>query len=59
MFFAGGGILMGLIWWAIGLGAFSRYLVITAILTGVGLVFGLVVASHYRFMLIGHLNTLD
>lgn len=59
MFFAGGGLLMGLVWWTIGLGSFSNYLVITGVLIVVGLVFGLVVAWHYRFMRVGHLDTHD
>ncbi|MFT3745696.1 MAG: hypothetical protein QM785_15580 [Pyrinomonadaceae bacterium] len=51
-----GGAAMGILWWLIGLGNFSNYLVITAMLVGVGTVFGLVVATHYRFMPVGKLN---
>lgn len=56
-FFAAGGVAMGLLWWLIGLGNFSNYLVITGGLVLLGLVFGFVVAVHYRFMPVGHLRS--
>ncbi len=55
-FFAIGGAGMGLLWWIIGLGNFSGYLRVTALLVGIGLVFGIFVATHYRFMPVGHLR---
>lgn len=56
-FFAAGGVLMGLLWWAIRLGNFSNYLTITIGLVIVGFVFGVIVAFHYRMMPVGHLKT--
>ena len=56
MFFAAGGALMGLLWWAIGLGAFSNYLYISGGLVVIGALFGVIVALHYRFMPVGHLT---
>lgn len=53
---AGGGALMGVLWWIIGLGAFSNYLYIGIGLTLLGAVFGLVVTTHFRFMPIGRLK---
>lgn len=55
-FFALGGVAMALLWWAIGLGNFSNYLRIGIGLVLLGAVFGLVVAVHYRFMPVGHLE---
>ena len=55
--FAAGGILMGILWWAIGLGNFNDYLKITGGLMLLGAVFGFAVALHYRFMPVGHLTT--
>lgn len=55
-FFAAGGAAMGVFWWLIGLGNFSSYLRISALLVAVGFVFGLVVALHYRFMPVGPLD---
>ena len=54
-FFAAGGIPMGILWWAIGLGNFSSYLMITGLLMLLGLTFGIVVAFHYRFMPVGEI----
>jgi len=54
-FYAVGGFVMGGIWKLIGLGAFSNYLMISAGLAVVGLVFGIIVAIHYRFMPVGEL----
>jgi len=56
LLFATGGAVMGLLWWIIGLGNFANYLKITGILVGIGLVFGLIVALHYRRMPVGHLT---
>lgn len=53
LFFAVGGAGMGVLWKLIGLGNFSNYLYIGAGLTGIGLVFGAVVATHFRFMRVG------
>lgn len=58
-FFAFGGVAMGVLWWLIGLGNFSNYLVITGGLIVLGLVFGIIVAVHYRFMPVGHLTETD
>ncbi len=55
-FFAVGGAVMGLLWWSIRLGNFANYLNIGIGLTALGFVFGLVVALHYRFMPVGHLE---
>lgn len=55
-FFAAGGIVMGGLWWMIGLGNFANYLKITALLIALGAVFGLLVAAHYRYMSVGHLK---
>ena len=55
-FFAAGGIPMGILWWAIGLGNFSNYLKITAGLMLLGAVFGFAVGLHYRYMPVGHLK---
>lgn len=56
IFFAVGGAAIGVIWWMIGLGNFSNYLKITALLMGGGLLFGSVVTIHYRLMPVGHLD---
>src|SRR4030095_9706143 len=53
LFFAIGGFAMGGLWKLIGLGAFSSYLMISLGLAVVGLVFGIIVAVHYRFMQVG------
>jgi hypothetical protein len=54
-FFAIGGFVMGGLWKLIGLGAFSNYLTISLGLTVFGLIFGIAVALHYRFMPVGRL----
>lgn len=56
LFFALGGVVMGLLWWMIRLGNFSNYLTITLGLVGLGFIFGVVVAVHYRFMPVGRLQ---
>ncbi|MBX7054397.1 MAG: hypothetical protein K1X36_05535 [Pyrinomonadaceae bacterium] len=53
--FAAGGIPMGILWWAIGLGNFQNYLYITGLLVLLGFTFGTIVAVHYRFMPVGEL----
>jgi hypothetical protein len=54
--FAFGGTLVGLIWWLIRLGNFANYFNVVAFLTGAGLVFGIFVTIHHRFMKIGKLE---
>ena len=54
-FFAVCGFAMGGLWKLLGLGAFSNYLTISLLLTVIGLVFGVAVTLHYRFMPIGEL----
>ncbi|MGD9589817.1 MAG: hypothetical protein AB7Q37_16730 [Pyrinomonadaceae bacterium] len=56
LFFAAGGLVMGGLWWMLGLGAFKDYLYISAGLAVIGSIFGLVVAFHYRFMPSGRLR---
>ena len=59
LFFAFGGVGMGVIWWMIRLGNFPNYLAVGAFLAGFGFVFGLAVALHYKFMRIGELESVD
>lgn len=59
LFFAVGGALMAVLWKVIGLGNFSNYLNIGIGLVIMGAIFGVIVAAHYRFMRIGHLETRD
>ncbi|HEX2640757.1 MAG TPA: hypothetical protein VHL50_09310 [Pyrinomonadaceae bacterium] len=56
LFFALGGVAMGVLWWYIRLGNFKNYLNITGFLVVLGFVFGLAVAAHYRFMPVGKLE---
>lgn len=56
LFFAAGGIVMAFLWWSIRLGNFSNYFNIGVGLTVIGFVFGLVVATHYKFMRVGPLE---
>lgn len=58
-FFATGGAAMGVLWYLIGLGNFSGYLGVSAILVAIGAVFGLLVTVHYRFMPVGGLRQTD
>ncbi len=55
-FFAAGGIVMAILFWAIGLGNLPNYLTVGAGLCVLGLVFGLLVTTHYRIMPVGHLR---
>jgi hypothetical protein len=54
--FAVGGAAMAGLWACIRLGNFSNYYYIAALLSGLGLVFGLVVALHLKFMKVGELQ---
>ena len=56
LFFAVGGVAMAVLWWMIRLGNFSNYLYIGVGLVIIGTIFGLVVATHYRFMPVGELK---
>ncbi len=56
IFFAVGGVVMSVLWWMIRLGNFSDYFRVGVGLTIIGAIFGLVVALHYRFMPVGHLE---
>lgn len=56
LFFGIGGLVMGGIWKLIGLGNFSNYVNISLILSAFGLIFGVFVAVHYRFMQVGSLR---
>lgn len=55
--FAAGGVVMGVFWWSIRLGNFSNYLRLTFGLVLLGIVFGLIVAIHYRWMPAGRLTS--
>ena len=59
IFFALGGVVMGVLWWMIRLGNFSNYLTVSTFLAGFGFVFGLAVALHYKFMRVGELESVD
>lgn len=54
--FAAGGVAMAAVWWMIGLGNFASYLYIGGLLSVLGVVFGLLVTLHYRFMPTGTLT---
>ncbi len=56
LFFAAGGIVMAFLWKLIRLGNFSNYFNVGIFLTALGLAFGIVVATHYRFMRVGELS---
>jgi len=56
LFFALGGIAMSFLWWTIRLGAFTNYIQIGVGLAIIGLIFGIIVAVHYRFMPVGNLK---
>jgi len=54
--FAVGGAAMAGVWAYIRLGNFGNYYYIAALLSGLGLVFGLAVALHLKFMKVGELQ---
>ena len=56
LFFGLGGVAAGFAFWSIRLGNFSNYVSVGGILAGMGLVFGLIVAVHLRFMKVGELE---
>lgn len=56
LFFAVGGIAMAGLWSVIRLGNFPNYLNVGMSLAVIGLVFGIVVSVHYRFMQVGELK---
>lgn len=56
LFFAVGGIAMAGLWSVIRLGNFPNYLNVAMLLAVVGLIFGLAVSVHYRFMPVGELK---
>ena len=58
-FFGIGGAVMGILWWLVRLGNFSNYLFVGSALVLIGLVFGFIVAVHYRFMPVGGLTDPD
>jgi hypothetical protein len=59
VFFAAGGVVMAVIWWMIRLGNFSDYRKVGVGLAAIGLIFGLAVCLHYRFMPTGTLRGSD
>jgi hypothetical protein len=59
LFFALGGVAMAGLWRVIRLGNFSNYLAVGGFLVVIGLVFGIAVAIHYRFMPVGELSNAD
>jgi hypothetical protein len=56
LFFAVGGVILAVIWAYIRLGNFQNYFALTGILSGIGLVFGIIFAIHYKFMHVGKLE---
>ena len=56
LFFGLGGVAAGFAFWSIRVGNFSNYVSVGGILAGMGLVFGLIVAVHLRFMKVGELE---
>src|SRR5688572_11956907 len=56
LFFGLGGVAAAVLFWSIRLGNFSNYVSVGGILAGMGLVFGLVVALHLKFMKVGELE---
>src|SRR4030095_243656 len=59
LFFAVGGVAMAVVWKLIGLGNFSNYFYIGITLASLGLLFGSIVALHYRFMRTGSLDRIE
>ena len=56
LLFAVGGAFVAVIWWSIRLGNFQNYFKVGAFLTVGGLIFGLAVTLHHRFMKVGELE---
>ena len=56
LFFGLGGVAAGVAFWSIRLGNFPNYVSVGGILAGMGLVFGLIVALHLKFMKVGELE---
>jgi hypothetical protein len=54
--FAAGGVLMAMTWWLMKLGNLSNYFYAGLALSAAGLIFGVIVALHYRFMRVGGLD---
>ena len=50
------GVVMAFLWWTIGLGNFANYTRVGAVLALLGILFGGIMAVHYRFMPIGDLD---
>lgn len=59
LLFSVGGALMGGIFWSVSIGNLTDYFRTGVILSGLGLVFGLAVAAHFRSMRVGELNKPD
>jgi len=56
LLFGFGGLILGVIWYLLGLGNFRNYINISLILAALSLVFGAIVALHHRFMKSGALE---
>lgn len=56
LIFAVGGVFVTAIFWMLRIGNLSNYPLVGGALAGIGLVFGLIVATHLRFMKIGPLE---
>lgn len=56
LLFSFGGLILGVIWYLMGLGNFRNYLNISLILSVSGLIFGAFVTLHHRFMKVGELE---
>lgn len=56
LLFSFGGLILGVIWYLMGLGNFRNYLNISLILSASGLIFGAFVTLHHRFMKVGELE---
>jgi len=54
--FTVGGLALGIFWYLLGLGDFRYYLYVSLILGGMGLIFGIAVTVHHRFMKVGELE---
>jgi hypothetical protein len=56
LFFCVGGLAMGGLWKLMGLGSFRNYLYVALLLGAFGLIFGVFVSVHYRYMQVGNLK---